>query len=74
MKKIVSQSIMIWILPLILIGGLLIPILGYLVLAMMAFFFTLSYFKGRFWCRFLCPRGAFLDLVLSRVSLKKENS
>ncbi|MCM8820205.1 MAG: 4Fe-4S binding protein [Candidatus Omnitrophica bacterium] len=72
MKKIVSQSIMIWFLPIILIGGLFNPVLGYLVFFMMIFFLVLSYFKGRFWCSFLCPRGAFLDLVLSKISLKRK--
>lgn len=66
-----SQIIMFWFLPLIIIGGLFYPILGYLVVGMMAFFLTLSYFKGRYWCWNLCPRGAFLDIFLSRISLNK---
>jgi len=60
--------IMVWFLPLIVIGGLFNPVLGYLVLAMMFFFLTLSFFKGRFWCWNLCPRGAFLDILLSKIS------
>lgn len=63
-----TQLIMVWLLPLIVIGGLFNPILGYLVVAMMAFFLTLSLFKGRYWCWHLCPRGAFLDGVISKVS------
>lgn len=63
---------MVWFLPLIIIGGLFFPLLGYLVFLMMAFFLILAYFKGRFWCSHLCPRGSFLDLVLSRLSLKKK--
>lgn len=66
-----TQLVMIWILPLILIGGLFYPLLGYMVLVMMIFFLTLSFFKGRFWCWNLCPRGAFLDLVLSKFSLDR---
>jgi ferredoxin-type protein NapH len=66
MKK--TQLIMVWLLPLIVIGGLFNPFLGYLVLAMIAFFLTLSFFKGRYWCWNLCPRGAFLDIVISRIS------
>ena len=62
---------MIWLLPLIVIGGLFNPMLGYLVVAMMAYFLTLSFFKGRYWCWNLCPRGAFLDIVLSKCSLNK---
>lgn len=72
MVKRISQMIMVWLLPLILIGGMIWPLLGYLVFFMMVFFLTLSYFKGRFWCAYLCPRGAFLDLVLCRLSLKKK--
>lgn len=63
---------MIWLLPVIVIGGLFYPPLGYLVAVMMVFFLTLSYFRGRYWCSNLCPRGAFLDLVLSRFSLKRK--
>ncbi len=66
MKK--YQKIMIWFLPLIVIGGIFVPYLGYLMLIMMAIFLPLSYFKGRFWCSNLCPRGAFLDGILSKVS------
>ena len=66
-----SQLIMIWLLPVIVIGGLFIPVLGYLVLGMMVFFSILSFFRGRYWCWNLCPRGAFLDIVLSRVSANK---
>ncbi len=62
---------MIWLLPLITIGGLFYPILGYLVVAMMSFFITLAYFKGRYWCWNLCPRGAFLDIIISRLSLNR---
>ena len=69
MKK--AQLIMVWFLPLIVIGGLFNPRLGYLVVAMMGFFLTLSYFKGRYWCWNLCPRGAFLDIVISKLSSNK---
>jgi len=65
------QWIMIWFLPLIVVGGIFVPLLGYLVVAMMAFFLTLSFFIGRYWCWNLCPRGAFLDIVLSRASAQK---
>lgn len=62
---------MVWFLPLIVIGGLIYPLLGYLVVAAMAALLIISFFKGRYWCAHLCPRGAFLDLVLSKVSLQK---
>ena len=69
MKK--TQLIMIWFLPLIVIGGLFYPLLGYLVVAMMAVFLMMSLFRGRYWCWNLCPRGAFLDILLSKVSINK---
>jgi len=71
MKYKKSQVVMFWFLPLITIGGLFYPLLGYLVVAMMAFFLTLSFFRGRYWCWHLCPRGAFLDIALSKVSRNK---
>lgn len=62
---------MVWLLPLIVIGGLFYPLLGYLVVAMMAALLMISLFKGRYWCWNLCPRGAFLDIVMSKVSMNK---
>ena len=66
-----SQKIMLWLLPIMVIGGLFYPVLGYLVLTMMAFLLVLSFFKGRYWCWNLCPRGAFLDIVLSKFSARR---
>lgn len=63
--------IMVWLLPLIVIGGLFYPLLGYLVIAMMALLLSLSFFRSRYWCWHLCPRGAFLDIALSKVSAKR---
>lgn len=62
---------MVWLLPLIVIGGLFFPLLGYLVVAMMAFLVVMAFFRGRYWCWNLCPRGAFLDIVISKASLKR---
>lgn len=69
MKK--FQYIMVWFLPVIVIGGLFIPALGYLVVAMMAALIVMSFFRGRYWCGHLCPRGAFLDIVLSKISIHR---
>lgn len=69
MKK--SQYLMIWFLPVILICGLFVPVIGYLVVAMMLFFLVLSFSKGRYWCWNLCPRGAFLDIAMSKISRNK---
>jgi len=72
MDKTKIQNITVWLLPVIVIGGLFWPLLGYLVFFMMLFFLTLSFFKGRIWCSNMCPRGAFLDLVLSKFSMKNK--
>jgi len=69
MKK--TQFFTVWLLPLIVIGGLFQPLLGYLVIAMMASLLVLSYFKRRYWCWNICPRGAFLDIALSKLSRNK---
>ncbi len=66
-----SQRIMLGFFPLIAIGGLFYPWLGYLMPPMMVFLIGLSYFKSRFWCGTLCPRGAFLDIVQSRFTLNR---
>lgn len=63
---------MIWLLPIIVIGGLFNPYLGYLVIGMMIFLLSLSFFKRRYWCWNLCPRGAFLDMVVSKASSNKK--
>ena len=69
MKK--FQLIMVWFLPLVVIGGFFYPILGYLVLLAILFMLILSIFKPRFWCWNFCPRGSFLDLGLSKISRNK---
>jgi len=69
MKK--AQTVMVWFLPIIVIGGLFYPALGYLVVAMMVFLLVLSFFKARYWCWNFCPRGAFLDGVMSKFSPQK---
>jgi len=56
-----SQLIMLWVLPLIVIGGLFYFYLGYLVIAMMTFLLIISlalglFFSKRAWC-FTCPMG-----------------
>ncbi len=69
MKK--TQSISIWFLPLIIFGGIIFPVLGNLVLGMMIFIIVFSFFKNRFWCSNLCPRGAFLDILIAKISKNK---
>jgi len=62
------RNIAIGILVAVVIGGLFYPPLGLIAAAMMVALLILSLFRGRYWCGNLCPRGAFLDLIVSRVS------
>ncbi|WP_051273300.1 4Fe-4S binding protein [Desulfotruncus alcoholivorax] len=55
-------------LPLVAIGGWFFPVLGFLLFGCMAGAVGLSFFRGRNWCDWMCPRGAFLDLALGRLS------
>ncbi|MEQ8186326.1 MAG: 4Fe-4S binding protein [Candidatus Eremiobacterota bacterium] len=58
-----------WIIvPLISLGGLWYHKLGLIMPVMMVFLLVLSYFRGRFWCGNLCPRGAFLEIFIKPVS------
>jgi ferredoxin-type protein NapH len=66
-----AQIIMVWFLPLVVIGGFFYPMLGYLVLGTILFMLILSIFKARFWCWNFCPRGSYLDLGLSKISRNK---
>jgi len=60
---------LIWVIvPIIALGGLFYPILGLPMLPMMVFLLVLSYFKGRYWCGNLCPRGSFLDFLIRPIS------
>lgn len=60
------------ILPLMIIFGFFYPILGFFILVCMFGAIGISFFNGRFWCYWLCPRGIFFDEYLSKVSLKKK--
>ena len=58
------------IVPIIAIGGLFYPLLGYFLLLDMAVLMVVSPFKGRFFCGNLCSRGLFNDYILSKISRK----
>jgi ferredoxin-type protein NapH len=48
------------------VGGWYWPWLGYLLLGCMAGAVGLAFFRGRAWCDWMCPRGAFFDLFVGR--------
>ncbi|KAF1085127.1 putative electron transport protein YccM [Sporotomaculum syntrophicum] len=58
------------VLPLVAIGGWFYPLLGFLLLGCMLGAVGVSFFRGRNWCDWMCPRGAFLDLFLGPISRK----
>jgi len=58
------------VLPLVAIGGWFYPLLGFLLLGCMLGAVGVAFFRGRNWCDWMCPRGAFLDLFLGPVSRK----
>jgi ferredoxin-type protein NapH len=59
----------IWILVVIVIvGGLWYPLLGFLVPVVMLTGIIGGFFKGRYVCGWLCPRGAFLDRLFRPLS------
>ena len=59
-------------LPLILVLGYFFPVLGYFMLICMFSAIAISFFNGRFWCYWACPRGIFFDEYLNKISLKKK--
>lgn len=57
-------------LPLVAIGGWFYPLLGFLLFGCMLGAVGVAFFRGRNWCDWMCPRGAFFDLTLSGISRK----
>jgi polyferredoxin len=58
-------------LPLVVIGGWFFPKLGFLLLGCMIGAMAIALFRGRAWCDWMCPRGSFYDLFLTRLSRKR---
>lgn len=59
------------ILPLVLVGGWFYPQLGFFLLICMVGSLSIAWKKGRKWCDWSCPRGAFYDVFLSKLSIRK---
>ena len=75
MKQVNRRRVIQWLLvpvALAILGlGWKFPLLGFLVPLVMLLGIVGSFFKGRYVCGHLCPRGAFCDRLLLRVSPKK---
>ena len=57
--------------PTVLIGGWFWPILGYFIPLCMVLGLGIGIFRGRQWCDWLCPRGAFFDAAAGPASPKR---
>jgi ferredoxin-type protein NapH len=67
----ISQYLMALLLPLVIVGGYFCPRIGFTVLGLITIFLMLAGRRGRFYCGWLCPMGAFHERFLSLVSLKR---
>jgi ferredoxin-type protein NapH len=63
-----TAAIIWWQLPVVAVGGWFWPYLGYLLIPCMIAPIAIGTIRGRHWCGWFCPRGAFFDYVMARVS------
>lgn len=66
-----SAAIIWWFLPVVAIGGWFYPYLGLLVIGCMFAPVIVGAMRGRHWCGWMCPRGAFFDYLMSRFTPNK---
>jgi len=58
-----------WLLvPLFAVGGLIYPLLGLGVIAVMITLMLTGLFKGKHWCGHICPHGSLYDFTLQRIT------
>lgn len=60
-----------WGLPLVVVLGRFYPWMGFLLLLCMTGSVGVSIYRGRAWCDWMCPRGAFYDLFIRPLSRNK---
>ena len=60
--------------PIVSFGGFFFPKLGLILFPMFLIIMISGFFRGRFWCGNLCPRGAFLDIAAHKISPNKKIS
>ncbi len=64
-----SSAAWLWVfVPIVAVGGWWYPYLGLLVIGCMLAPVAVAAVRGRYWCGWLCPRGAFFDAIMARVS------
>ncbi|MBI4846029.1 MAG: 4Fe-4S binding protein [Candidatus Omnitrophica bacterium] len=72
MKRYIKQIFMSLVFLGILIGGWVYPLLGYFIPLCMFLGIGISFFQGRKWCDWYCPRGSFYDALVKPFSPKKQ--
>lgn len=55
----------------VVVGGWFYPLLGFFIPFCMLVGMGIGLFRGRQWCNWLCPRGAFLDATTERISPRR---
>lgn len=64
------QTGLLLLVPVVIIGGWWYPYLGFLVPAVMVMGMVGGFFRGRWVCGWACPRGGFLERVMSHLSFR----
>lgn len=67
----VTQWLSLPFLVMVIIGGYYWPYLGMIAVGLIAVFLLISTFRGRLYCGWVCPMGAFHERVLTLFSIKK---
>lgn len=67
-----TQWLAIPLLPLVIIGGYFEPYIGLTVLVLIAAFMLIAPIRGRLYCGWICPMGAFHERILALISFNKD--
>lgn len=65
------QWIMAPVAPLVVIGGYFWPYLGFVAISLLTVMLVLVWFRGRYYCGWICAMGGFYERILAKVSLQK---
>ena len=66
------QSYMFWVFLAFLGVGVFYPAIGLIAITCMLAPVIVAFWRGRWWCGNLCPRGSFYDHVLAKISPEKQ--
>ena len=71
LNRLRKQGITWPVLPAVIIAGWIYPTAGFLLLLCMLGAVGISFFSGRSWCDWMCPRGAFYDVFFQKFNQGK---